>query len=288
MGIPLHGSINFFEELFKQCAPLVKPPIGLSLGTINEQKILYASSDVGLHNDVNVSKLTISDRKIQGNFLIFSAPYLEQESEVMNKMCTIAAILRLNYGNFIAWPNWYEFIVNLDNKEPSHYFPVKILHQYQPRSDGPFVSNHEVPLEINVHYKKILEMEEKDLEFALSVIEDAAKEYDIKKKFFLYYSAVEIVSDAQDENKIKDKIGKFYSLKEWSDIKEVIGKKCLFNSLVKLRHKIIHRSLMPKNISFLERYLQILCLELFDLRLNNPCRKLLQTFVEVHQLPEWK
>ena len=284
---------EFFKGVLSAALQGVSSPISLTCVTLDNFPIIYSMYDVGLHDGLCQEQVNICSRTISGNFLLIACPFLHAESEAIIKIDSVAAILRLSFGNFIAWPRFYEIMVNVEKQEPDMWFPQRTLRMYDPKVDGPFLpdTKGEGNLEVDIRSLifEIINGQGREHSLALSLIEDAAKEENARKKVFLYFSAIQSISGCYKLNDLINIMKKHYKRHGdgWDILKHHFGETLLLEPVTVLRHNVIHNGWDSKSFPILERYLQILCLEVLESRLQINSKNLLEKFIQIYGASWW-
>lgn len=284
------ANLEFFKRTLSSVAQDGMSPISLSIIALEEFLIPFTTQDVFAHEGITQEKININNRSISGNFLVIASPYLQAEKEAVIRMDVIAAILRLSFGSFIAWPKYYEFMINIAAEDPGIHFPLRMQRMYDPKIDGPFFGKEEdLKSDIQNIIQGVFQNEKNEISLALSLIEDAAQEDDERKKVFLYFSAIQVISDTDDLDGLIDVMKKHYKKNSegWDVLKKYFRKSLLIKPVTLLRHDVIHKGRNPQSFPVLERYLQILCLEVLEYRLKIPSRYLLEKFIGIYGTSWW-
>ncbi len=112
------ANLGFFKEVLTSASEGIESPIFLGCLTLEDFSITYPMHDVSFHEGITQENVNMCSRKIAGNFLLVACPYLQDEHEAATKIDAVAAVLRLRFGNFIVWPRFYEFMINMAAQYP--------------------------------------------------------------------------------------------------------------------------------------------------------------------------
>lgn len=284
------ANLEFFKETLESVARGGISPISLSIIALEDFSIPYSMHDVCAYEGLTQDKININNRSISGNFFVIACSYLHAEKEAVIQMNVIVAILRLSFGSFIVWPKYYEFMTNIAAQGPSIDFRLRKPRVYNPTIDGPFLGKEEdLKCDIQNIIQGVLQNKKREISLALSLIEDAAHEDEERKKVFLYFSAIQVISHTSDLNGLIKVMKKHYrnNSEGWDVLEQYFGRSLLLKPVTILRHNVIHNGRDPQSFPILERYLQILCLEVLEYRLKIPSRNRLEKFIEIYGTSWW-
>lgn len=288
MGVKLDEDKERLEKVLKNLgfngARLV-----ISVAQIRDLNQIYTIHTHTLLEGLTQPQVNLVNNVISGNFLIIAYPD-NSTFERSDQINLISSILRINFGNFMIWPVCYRFHINFTSEDASPWQPMNMPNFYEPYRDGPFLgfeNGEEINIGISELYQKLKISESSYFTNLIgSLIEDAAAESNIAKKVFHYWSAIDSISQTYQESPFIKYLAKGYFRGENIDGEKIkfLNKKLLVTPMRKLRHAVIHEGYKPVKISSLERYLQLLILELLVIRQGLPCKRLIEKFVEFNKL----
>ena len=133
-------------------------------------------------------------------------------------------------------------------------------------SEGPFLAkqNGSDIAEISDRMSRLRQPKRRRVELALELI-DAAMRKD--HGFFEYWTALEVICDGKT-NKIKTRLKNLYGLKSHQDAADQTG----LTTLAKWRGDYVHKGIRPPLTADIERYLQLLSLDLLRQEIDLPPR----------------
>jgi len=262
----------------------------LSVVGIKDFSKIHAITNHTLIDGITQPQMIFVDSQFSGNYLVLSYPD-SKDFKRNSEINFISAFLRINFGNFIVWPAYHKFHINLSDQSGSLWHPMEMPNIYEPVRDGPFIGNDaEENPNLNICfgdiYQKVKSSEEVHfINLIGSIIEDAAAENDIGKKIYLYWSAIDSISEEHKEIPFIKFMAKGYSERKKTSIEDqikFIKNDLLVHDMRLLRHDVIHNGYKPKNIPLLERYLQLLILELIIIRVKLQCGIIVERFIKAN------
>lgn len=290
MGVnPANEKIRL-EKLLKNLG-LKGTRLLLSIAELKDFSKIHSITNHTLINRVTLPQITFVDSKFSGNYLIMSYPD-SSDFKRNSEINFISALLRINFGNFIVWPAYHKFHINLLDQSSSLWHPMEMPNLYEPVRDGPFIGNDAVEREdFNICfgdlYQKFKSSEEVHFINLIGAIikEAAAAENDIGKKIYLYWSAIDSISEEHKEVPFIKFMAKGYFKGKNSSIDDLIKfikNDLLIHDMRLLRHDVIHNGYKPQNLPLLERYLQLLILELIIIRVKMSCGMIIERFIKAN------
>lgn len=132
------------------------------------------------------------------------------------------------------------------------------------KCEGPFLApqNAENIDEIFRHISQLHESKRGRVNLAIRLMNTAMRE---KFGFFEYWTALEVITNGKS-GRIKARLGKIYGIKNHKEASDLAG----FTTLEQWRHNYIHRGISPIVNADVERYLQLLFLDLLRQEIDLP------------------
>jgi len=272
--IPHDKFKNASEELFtglhkeKEYIPHIKHLL-FGGGTVSDLNVPCISFDMYANETGKLVVDTKVDKKLlkTTNYIILAVPFQidgvpGDEYQTGKTLDSITSIIRIHAGQNFMREIVFDAVINASNGDISTYSDSIKMPQIV---EGPFIGKQhgEAIKEIS---KKILSLHENNrerIELALELVNEAM---DKKYGFFEYWTALEIVCDGKS-GKIKNRLAKIYNIKSHNDAAEKTGLKVL----AEWRHDFIHKGKRPIISADVERYIQLIFLELLRDELGLPC-----------------
>lgn len=245
-------------------------PILFGFGTVKDFKVPVQTIDLySQESGQTVLAVNVGERTLPAATYIFLAtPYrkdgtLGNEPAAKRTLDLAAGLLCLHAGlNFMRDCVFEGEASAGDNKLSIPGQPKKVPKP----AEGPFLGrqNGADVGEISERLSKTREPKKGRIELALRLMGTAMRE---DQGFFEYWTALEVVCDGKS-NRIKERLGKLYGLKSHKEAAELLG----LGTLVKWRGDYVHGGKAPSLTADIERYLQLLFLDLLRHELDLPTR----------------
>jgi len=220
-----------------------------------------ASDPVTYTNEKGVMTLEYKLRWIalpRANYVWMSTPYCIDGkqitvSNVFSVLDSISALLCMHLGrNFL-----HEIVFNGEvNASTGQYGTGSPVQRTPTPSDGPFLHKQlsfdmsQVIQQLHIKPKEVRSR----IELALSYFEKAQRQ---NEGFLDYWTAIEILCGGKAQ-KIRDCLQKCYNFRSRKDVDEKLG----FGVVANWRHDMIHKGFKPVVSAHVERYLQLMFLDL--------------------------
>lgn len=237
-------------------------------GMISDLNVLYTTFDIFAQESVQLmieAKVGTKQLK-ETNYIILAVPFkvdgsLGDERHTKKTLDSIASLIRIHTGQNFMREIVFEGEINaLNGSFITSSEPIKI-----PKSvEGPFIAkeNGTAIAEISKKLSTLHENKKRRIELALLLMNEAMnKEYG----FFEYWTALEIVCDGKS-GKIKKQLANIYEITSHNEAAEKTG----FKRLAYWRHDFIHKGIRPLISTDVERYIQLLFLDLLRNELGLP------------------
>lgn len=253
-----------------------KPPVRIYFGQIENIEVpifrinMYVNEDgittINIHSDNHKLDKT--------NYIWFATPYQidgvpGNEIETKRYLNRIESLMVLHIGqNFLR-----DIVFDGDVNAGDGKFNVASHAMKMPQTpEGPFLhkQNWEDIEEIETALAALQIEIRKRIELSLEFFERAVRDND---GFFEYWSSLEILCNGKAQ-RIRSKIQQCYKLKHVNEASEKSG----FGVIANLRHALVHDGVRPSISSDVERYIQLLYLDLLRQELNLPPRHHMAAF----------
>ncbi len=216
--------------------------------------IIYANKDGVMTIEYKLREVVLP----QANYVWLSTPYcIDGEkmdiSNISSVLDSISALVCMHFGrNFL-----HEIVFNGEvNAGTGQYSTGSTAQRTPTSSDGPFLDKKlciDMGQLIKQLHTKSREIQSR-IGLALSYLEKAQRQ---NEGFLDYWTAMEILCKGKAQ-KIRDCLQKCYSFQSRRDVDEKLG----FGVVAKWRHDMIHKGLKPVVSAHVERYLQLMFLDL--------------------------
>lgn len=249
---------------------LLDPPVLLGVGTIEKMKVpetnpqVYSSPTGQL-----IINLKVEDRELpQTTYTFLSTPHRidgqpGDESRSRRALDRAAALITLHTGLNFMCHGVFEGEVQL--KDGTFTNPGKPIRIPKP-SEGPFLGaqNGLDIAEIAKRVGALRKPKQDRISLSLRLMNEAMRKYD---GFFEYWTALEVVCDGK-ANRIKKKLAEIYGIASHKEA----GEATRLSLLAEWRHDYVHRGKRPNLTHDVERYIQLLFLDLLRAEIDLPPR----------------
>jgi len=215
-----------------------------------------------------VLETKVDDRTLkETNYIFIAVPFkvdgvLGDESLTRKKLDSVASLIRIYTGqNFMREIVFEGEIDAATGNFSTSSKPIKMPQIVE----GPFLAkqNGISIKEISEKISTLPEDKKRRIELALQFMNDAM---DKDSGFFEYWTALEIVCNGKS-GKIKRRLADIYKITSHNDA----AKKTGFKKIAEWRHDFIHKGIRPTISADVERYIQLLFLDLLRHEIGLPC-----------------
>jgi len=241
-------------------------PTMLAIGTVRDFKAPVQAVDI--YSQVSgqvVVALNVSEKVLPDAIFVFLAtPFavdgvIGKEAAAKRHLDLVAALICAHTGRNFMWDCIFEGEMSAQDGKMS--VPGEGNKMPQPIA-GPFLGkqNGMDVAEIAQRLKDTPEPKKGRIQLALRLLNGAMRE---NEGFLEYWTALEVVCDGKT-NRIKDRIAQIYRVKSQQDAGRLSG----LTALSVWRGEYVHKGIAPKLTTDVERYLELLFLDLLRYELG--------------------
>lgn len=212
-------------------------------------------------------------------YIIFSTPFdidgnAGNEGETKRRLDIVASVFAMHFGNAYLRELWVEVVVKAHSSEFQVFGnAISLPHPIDGPNLHPLNWTHTEEILNKIQF--ITKTDQNLVELSLALFERGVRDT-TGSKFFYYWVAIEVLCKTNKAAQITKILSRYYQISP-KDVESLFYWKEFFTS----RHNYFHKGIAPNFTPILERYTQLLFLDLLRCNLGFENLRHLETFVQI-------